>query len=267
MFEREEDRRIAYALDSVAIELNVTVGPALIGALLVFASPTAAFATAIGAVVISVLVFMASPALRYFRTEHVEDRHLLGPLVEPRLWLLYATTFGLAMGLGFLEVGYPAYATALGVPALAGALLAVNSLGSAIGGSLYGGLHFKVPVERQFAAAMGLMVIPFFLQVVVGPPLPFACVAFFAGGLIAPSIAAQSVLVSRLAPSHYAAEAFTWSSTFIVSGIGAGIATGGAIVETLGVRYAFATGAAIIAAMALLALMLSAPRRQPAPAE
>jgi predicted MFS family arabinose efflux permease len=212
-------------------------------------------------VVVAVVVFMASPALRYFRQQTGIDRHLLGPLTEPRLWLLYACTFGLAMALGFIEVGYPAYATGLGMPAMAGAILAVNSLGSAIGGSLYGGLHFNARVERQFAAAMALMVIPMFLHAVVGSLAPFAVVAFVAGGLIAPSIAAQSVLVSRLAPSHYAAEAFTWSSTFIVSGIGAGIATGGAIVETLGVRYAFATGAAIIAAMALLALALSAPRR------
>ena len=267
MFEREEDRRTAFALDAVTIELNFTVGPALIGALLAFASPTAAFATAIAAVVVAVAVFMASPAMRYFRQETGVERHLLGPLTEPRLWLLYATTFGLAMALGFLEVGYPAYTTALGVPAAAGALLAINSLGSAIGGSLYGGLHFRARIERQFAAAMALMVIPLFLHAVVTPIPLFAAVAFVAGGLIAPSIAAQSVLVSRLAPSHYATEAFTWSSTFIVSGIGAGIATGGAIVETLGVRYVFATGAGIIAAMALLALGLSLPRRVPAPAE
>jgi MFS family permease len=267
MFEREEDRRTAFALDAVTIELNFTVGPALIGALLAFASPTAAFATAIAAVVVAVAVFMSSPALRYFRLETGVERHLLGPLTEPRLWLLYATTFGLAMALGFLEVGYPAYTTALGVPAAAGALLAINSLGSAIGGSLYGGLHWRARVERQFAAAMALMVIPLFLHAVVTPIPLFAAVAFVAGGLIAPSIAAQSVLVSRLAPSHYATEAFTWSSTFIVSGIGAGIATGGAIVESIGVRYVFATGAAIIAAMALLALALSLPRRVPAPAE
>jgi len=267
MFEREEDRRTAFALDAVTIELNFTVGPALIGSLLAFASPTAAFATAIAAVVVAVAVFMSSPALRYFRLETGVERHLLGPLTEPRLWVLYATTFGLAMALGFLEVGYPAYTTALGVPAAAGALLAINSLGSAIGGSLYGGLHFRARVERQFAAAMALMVIPLFLHAVVTPIPLFAAVAFVAGGLIAPSIAAQSVLVSRLAPSRYATEAFTWSSTFIVSGIGAGIATGGAIVESVGVRYVFATGAAIIAAMALLALALSLPRRVPAPAE
>lgn len=256
-FERDEDRRIAFALDAVTIEINFTLGPALIAAILATAGTTAAFCVGIGGVAAAVAIFMCSPALRYFRREPGVRRHLLGPLTEPRLWILFVATFGLTMGFGFLEVGYPAYATGLGVPALAGVLLAVNSLGSALGGALYGGLHFKAPVERQFACALGLMVLPLFLHAVVGPAALFALVAFLAGALIAPSIAAQSVLVSRLAPSHYAAEAFTWSSTFIVSGIGAGMALGGQVVEGLGTRYAFACAAAIVAAVALVASTLS----------
>ncbi len=264
-FEREEDRRTAFALDAVMIEVNFTTGPAIMAAILALAGATAAFAVAIGAAVLAIVVFAASPALRYFRRETGVRRHLLGPLTEPRLWTVFGATFGLCMAFGFLEVGYPAYATALGVPAVGGLLLGVNSMGSALGGALYGGLHFKATVERQFAAAMALMALPLLLHVVVGPPALFAAVAFLAGALIAPSIAAQSTLVSRLAPSHYAAEAFTWSSTFIVSGLGAGMALGGHLVERDGVRVPFAIGAAIVAAMSLLALTL-APARPLAPA-
>jgi MFS family permease len=256
-FDRDEDRRTAFALDAVTIEINFTLGPAIIAVILATAGSTVAFAVAIAAVIVAVVVFLFSPAMRYFRLETGVKRHLLGPLTEPRLWLVFITTFGLTTGFGFMEVGYPAYGTALAVPALGGVLLAINSLGSAFGGAIYGGVHFKAPVERQFACALGLMVMPLFLHAVVQTTVLFAVVAFFAGALIAPSIAAQSVLVSRLAPSHYATEAFTWSSTFIVSGIGAGMALGGAIVESLGVRYAFATGAIIVAAMALLALAIS----------
>jgi MFS family permease len=254
-FERDEDRRTAFALDAVAIEINFTLGPALVAAILATLNATVAFAVAIAAVVAAVVVFMLSPALRYFKRDAAE-RHLLGPLTEPRLWLVFVTTFGLTMGFGFMEIGYPAYATALAWPALGGILLAINSLGSALGGAIYGGVHFKAPVERQFACALALMSVPLFLHAVVTTTVWFALVAFLAGALIAPSIAAQSVLVSRLAPSRYATEAFTWSSTFIVSGIGAGMAAGGAIVETLGVRYAFATGAVVVAAMAVLALAI-----------
>lgn len=256
-FDREEDRRTAFALDAVTIEINFTLGPALIALILATWNATAAFAVAIASVAAAIVVFLASPALRYFKLESGVERHLLGPLTEPRLWLVFITTFGLTMGFGFMEVGYPAYGTALGMPALGGILLAINSLGSAVGGAIYGGVHFKAPVERQFACALALMVMPLLLHAVVPTTLLFACVAFFAGALIAPSIAAQSVLVSRLAPSRYATEAFTWSSTFIVSGIGSGMALGGAIVEAVGVRYAFATGAAIVFAMALLALAIT----------
>ncbi|HUI99300.1 MAG TPA: MFS transporter [Usitatibacter sp.] len=265
-FEREEDRRTAFALDAVTIEVNFTAGPAIMAGILAIAGATAAFGVAIAATFVAILVFTTSPALRYFRRETGVRRHMLGPLTEPRLWVVFAATFGLTVAFGFLEVGYPAYATALGFPAVGGLLLGVNSLGSAVGGALYGGLHFKSPVERQFSAAMGLMVVPLLLHTFVSPTPLFAVVAFLAGALIAPSIAAQSTLVSRLAPSHYAAEAFTWSSTFIVSGLGAGMALGGQIVEHAGVRVPFAIGAAIVACTAALALSLSPSRRaMPAP--
>ena len=263
-FEREDDRRTAFALDAVMIEINFTLGPAIVAAILAAAGAIYAFATSIAAVVAAVLVFLASPALRYFKRDEGGKRHLMGPLTEPRLWLVFGATFGLSIAIGILEVGYPAYATALAMPALAGVLLSVNSIGSAFGGAIFGGLQTKLPVQRQYAAAIGLMAVPLGLHAVVSAPVAFAVVAFFAGALIAPSIAAQSVLVSRLAPARYATEAFTWSSTFIVSGLGTGIALGGLLVETTGLRSAFATGAAVVAAMALLALLISA---SPAPVE
>jgi predicted MFS family arabinose efflux permease len=101
--------------------------------------------------------------------------------------------------------------------------------------------------------AVPLTVHVFFMELPV-----FTVTAFLAGALIAPSIAAQNVLVSRLAPAMYATEAFMWSSTFIVTGLGAGMALGGMLVENVGLRENFATGAIIIAAMALLALTMDA---------
>jgi MFS family permease len=268
-FQREEDRRTAFALDAVAIEFNFTLGPVIIAVLLATAGATTAFAVTIAIVIASMIVFMASPAMGYFKREIGAPRHLLGPLTEPRLWLVFLTTFGLATCFGLLEVCYPAYATAMAMPAMGGVLLAVNAIGSGIGGALYGGIAFKAPVERQLACALALMAGPLLLHaVLIDQPIPFTVVAFLAGALIAPSIAAQSVLVSRLAPPQYATEAFTWSSTFIVCGLGAGIAFGGALVETVGLRYAFVVGSCIVASMALMALTIPAgARAQPSIAD
>jgi predicted MFS family arabinose efflux permease len=215
---------------------------------------TAAFTVAIAAVACAFAIFLSSGTLRLVKRIESQDRQLLGPLSEPRLLLVFTATFGLAVCFGLIEVGYPAFATAQGAPALAGLLLAINSVGSALGGMLFGGLHFRASVERQLAAAMALMSIPLLMHALFQVPLAFAIVAFFAGALIAPSITAQSVLVSRLAPSQYATEAFTWSSTFIVSGIGAGMALGGALVEHVSLRAAFGFGTVLILGMSLLVL-------------
>jgi MFS family permease len=264
-FDREDDRRTAFALDAVAIEINFTVGPAIVAAMLLWLDARWAFALAIVVVVAALLIYVSSGVLGLFRKAEPGERHLFGPLTEPRLWLVFVVTAGLAVCFGLLEVGYPAYATFMLAPAMGGLLLALNSIGSAIGGALYGGMRFSAPVERQLACTMGLMAIPLLLHALVLSPVAFAATAFLAGALIAPSITAQSVLVARFAPSKYATEAFTWSSTFIVSGIGAGMAIGGFMVETVGLRPTFAAGAAIMASMALVALLAMSPRApQPA---
>ncbi len=248
-FTGEEDRRRAFALDAVMIEVNFTLGPAIVAGVYAAAGAAAAFAMAIVATVLALAVFASSPALRWFKPGPPVERRMLGPLTEPRLLAVFAATLGLTTSFGFLEVGYPGYATALGLPALGGLFLSTNSLGSAVGGAIFGGLALRAPIERQFAVATGLMAVPLALHAVVGGTAAFAAVAFLAGASIAPSIACQSVLVSRLAPAHHATEAFTWSSTFIVTGLGAGMALGGWIVETAGPRAPFLAGAALMLAV------------------
>ena len=260
-FAREEERRRAFSVDAVLIEVNFTLGPAIVAGVVALAGARAAFGLAIAVTVAALLVFAASPALRYFRPEAHGERHLLGPLAQPRLLLVYAATFGITTSFGFLEVGYPGYATSLGTPAVGGLFLSVNSLGSAIAGAIFGGLALRAPIERQFAATTALMIVPLLLHGVVGAPAAFAAVAFLAGAAIAPTIACQSVLVARLAPSRYATEAFTWSSTAIVSGLGAGMALGGWLVETAGTRSPFLAGAAVMSAVSLGTLALLRPRK------
>lgn len=256
-FADEVTRKTAFAIDSVMIEINFTFGPAVVALILALAHPTAAFLTLIVVSALSFGIFMSSPMLKYWHHEPHAKRHLLGPLTDPRLWVLFATTFGLTFCFGILEVSYPGYATALGIAAFGGVLLAINSLGSALGGALYGVIHLRASLERQYAALLALMAVPVFLHTLVTDfPVAFAVVAVLAGILIAPALTATSMLVSRMAPSKYATEAFTWSSTFIVSGIGGGMAVGGMLIDWYGINAAFYAGSAIMLTMSLLALAL-----------
>src|SRR5258706_13758793 len=43
LFDDEDDRRTAFALDAVMIEFNFTIGPALVAMMLAFFNPTAPF--------------------------------------------------------------------------------------------------------------------------------------------------------------------------------------------------------------------------------
>ncbi len=260
LFTREEDRRRAFAIDGVLIELNFTVGPAIVAVVLATAGATTAFLLSLVVTVVAFLIFVASPAPRHFRAEKHADRHLLGPLTDRRLLLVFAGSFGLACGFGLIEVGYPGYATALAAPAFGGILLSVCSAGSAVSGAIFGGITLRAPIERQFVVATGLMAVPMLLHYYVDERVLFAAVAFLAGMCIAPSMACQSVLISRLAPSRYATEAFTWSSTCIVGGLGAGMAFGGWLIETQGVKTPFLAGTIVMVVVSLTAL---SPKRGP----
>lgn len=255
-FETDDTRRMAFAVDSVTMELCFTFGPLIVATVIALASPGAAYLTTCAMVFAGFLVFIGAPTLKYWKQEGKTERHFLGPLTDLHLVLVFLISFGLTMGFGLLEVGYPALATSLSLPALAGVMLAINSVGSAVGGAIYGAWHPKLPVERQFAIMLALMVPSLAMHYWLNNIVALGVVAFLAGATIAPSIAAQSLLVARMAPPKYATEAFTWSSTFIVSGIGAGMALGGAIAEGVSAKTPFLVAAILLAVMAAAALLV-----------
>jgi MFS family permease len=268
-FEQDDlTRRTAFAVDAVLVELAFTLGPALVALLVAVADATLAYAVAVLFAAIAAPVFLASPALRYWRYDTGERRHLLGPLTVPRLIAVYAVTTLLTFCLGLLEVAYPGFATGAGATALSGVLLAINSTGSALGGLAYGGLHLAMPIERQLRRLLLLLAVAVALQSLVSSAWPLGALAFLAGFFIAPSLTAVTMLVSANAPPRYATEAFTWSATCIVTGVGAGMAVGGQLVEGMGAQAVFAASALAALAAAACALLLrtsaaEAPRDAP----
>ena len=262
-FEHDDaSRRTAFAVDAVLVELAFTLGPALIALLVAIGDPTIAFGAAVVFATIATPVFFASPALRYWKHEPHASRSLLGPLTHPRLLVVYATSGLLTFCLGLLEVGYPAFATTAGATALSGVLLAINSTGSALGGFAYGGLHLAMAVERQLRWLLLLLAIAVAVQALVTSIWALSALAFVAGVFIAPALTATTLLVSTNAPPRYATEAFTWSATCIVTGVGAGMAVGGQLVERADPRAVFLVSALAALVAAALTLRPAPPRAQ-----
>lgn len=161
-----------------------------------------------------------------------------------------------SMAFGLLEIGLTAYATERGNPALAGVLLGLMSAGSALGGLAYGSRSWHFPLTRQFALMLALMGAGLLVLALPWDPWPFALWSLFAGVVMAPALIIQSMLVAKTARPEHVTEAFTWSASALLSGVGIGVAAGGTILEyfhspavvTVGASAALvaATGAAVL---------------------
>jgi MFS family permease len=246
----------AYSMESVLIELIFILGPVLVAVFVALASPAAAvlFAAACGCA--GTLLFQRSQALRQWRIEPRGRASLFGPLAQPGFVPLLAVIVCYASAFGLVEIGTTAYATEAGGAALAGILLSIMSVGSAAGGLVYGSRSWRLPLARQFPlmlALMGLGVAPLAL---LSAPWAFGLWCLAAGIAMAPALIMQSMLVAGNSRPEHSTEAFTWSSTSLLAGVGLGLTGGGVLLEYARSPAVFAAAAAISLAAGMLGLRL-----------
>lgn len=235
----------AYSVDSALVETIFIVGPVLVAACVAADAPVGAVAFAAVCAAVGAWIFLRSPGVRGWNARTVATRRsLLGPLGNPRLLAVFGANALYAVAFGLYEMAVIARAAHHGMPAIAGVMLALASLGSAIGVLVYGSRNWNRPLPRQFLAAVVLMAAGLLLLAPIDNLALFAAANVIAGAPMAPVIAAQSLLVSRLASREMLAESFTWGTTCLLGGIGAGLAAGGMMAEH------FAPWAILVAAAA-----------------
>ncbi|HEX9395166.1 MAG TPA: MFS transporter [Burkholderiales bacterium] len=247
----------AYSLESVLIELIFIAGPMLVALFVAYASAAAAVGAAAACGSLGALLFARSPAIRAWKIEPRPAASLLGPLGERGFVPLIAVVLCFSTAFGLLEIGATAYAIERGAPAFAGVLLGLMSVGSAVGGIAYGTRSWHFPLARQFATMLALMAGGLALLALPWGPWLFAAWSLLAGVVMAPALIVQSMLVARTARPAFSTEAFTWSASALLAGVGIGLAVGGVILETNRSEAAFATAAAasLLAALTARALL------------
>jgi MFS family permease len=234
----------AFSAESVLIEVVFIVGPLLVALFAAAAAPALAVWFSAGCALIGTLLFMRSPALQGWRIDPRTRSGALGPLARRDFAQLVAIVLCFATAFGFLEIGITAYAVEKADAALAGVLLGLMSAGSALGGLAYGSRGWHAPLARQFAVALALTAAG--LLVLAGPwqPWAFAAWTLVAGVAIAPALIIQSMLVTKTADAEHSTEAFTWTTSALLAGVGLGLAFGGILLERLPWPAAFLAGAA-----------------------
>lgn len=243
----------AYSLESVLIELIFILGPVLVALFVAFASAATAVYFAAGCGSLGALLFLRSSAMRAWKIEPRTAARLLGPLGEHGFVPLITVVLCFSAAFGFLEIGVTAYATERQSPALAGVLLGLISVGSALGGLAYGSRSWHFALLPQFSSLLGLMGIGLALLSLPSHPFAFAVLGFAAGIVMAPVLIVQSMLVAKSVRPQHTAEAFTWSASALLAGVGLGLGGGGLLLEV----YASNAALAAAAVSALLAALLA----------
>ena len=246
----------AYALDSVLIELIFILGPLVTAVLAAGFSPASALIVSAVSVVVGTTWFTAQRPSREIVPDREASREAgrFGALSSPGVRSLILTSLPAGIGIGMCEVALPAFSDAEGAAELAGLLLATWSLGSAVGGLIYGALPRRPPLGRVHLAVSALLPLGL-LPLAAAPSVAvMAALVIPAGMFIAPLLATRNELIGWVAPPGARTEAYTWPVTAFVGGIAIGSALAGAIIEAESWRLAFLVATAAAACGTLVAI-------------
>lgn len=256
--------RGAFALDSILTEAIFLVGPLLTALFVAVMSPAAALAFSAVAVTAGTIAFAAVLPPAEVAGAGEERLGRLGALRAPGIQTLVLSMVPVGFAFGALEVAIPAFARAHGRPELAGVLIAIWSVGSIVGGLVYGARSHATSLARVHVTITALMPVGFLALLLVGPTWSMAVLVIPAGVLIAPLIASRNELAGIVALPGSHTEAFTWPLTALVGGVAAGAAAAGGLVEAGGWR-APVVAAAIAAAMGAAVAVARRATLGPAP--
>jgi predicted MFS family arabinose efflux permease len=250
----------AYAVDAISQELLWTCGPALVAVATAAVSAVLAVVLAALFTVVGVMWFVTAPAVRHRSgvvTPH--GRVVTSPGVAT---LLLSIAFA-GVSDGSLALGLPALAAHLGVPWVAGLLLAMLSAGSVAGGLLHGGRSWKVSPQWRYRALL-LLAAMLITPLAAASSLAAAFVlCAVAGGAWSALLSCQFLLINTVAPPGTTTVAFAWNTSALVVGIAAGTSLAGVIVDHISVHAPFLLAASALV-VASATTFLPAHRRQAA---
>ncbi|MBB5870555.1 MFS family permease [Allocatelliglobosispora scoriae] len=253
-------RQTALAAETSIFEIVFVLGPLLVAGAIALATP--AFAIGVAAVVtlIGTLTVALGKAMRQVKPHERQHRATgLGPLRTPGFPALLLCVAGLGTAFGAIGVAVPAYATAHVVesPETVGAvLLAVWSIGSAVGGLWFGTRRPAKAPSRQFALLLAGVAGSLGVLAIMPGPAALGVALVLGGATIAPALTVENSLVGLIAPGAMLNEAYTWVVTTGVSASAVGGAVSGLIVDRPGgVPFAFLFAGLAVGTAAVVAAL------------
>jgi MFS family permease len=251
----------AYSLDAVGQDLIWLGGPLVLSGLLLFGDARLALIVCAGCALLGTSGYVVSLGRE---TGARLDRHVAGrvDLHSPalRAALAAAALYGVAMGA--FEIALTAFCSRHGDRAAVGALLAIWSVGSLVGGLAYGTRAWRASAAARISLLLLALGVLLAALELAHSALSLGAMLFVMGLPTAPFTGTLSNVVGDLAPHQRRNEAFTWMTAMVTSGIALGNAVAGPAIQLdslLGFPLA-ATASVIGSMLAMRSRGSAAPR-------
>ena len=263
----EEQRRTAYSLDSMGVEVSFAVGPALGVVVATQVSSTVALlGVGVCMVVAGLGLFVVDPPTRSAQAAEVAAAGRTGAggvrtWFSPGLAAVLAASAAATLVLSGTDVGVVAVLRSHDAVTFTGIVFAAWSLGSMTGAAVYGALRRPVS-PLVLLGGLAVLTIPVGLA-----PSPWLLAAAIlpAGALCAPVITATAEEVTWRVPERVRGEAMGWHGSAMTVGIALGAPLAGSAIDATGPWAGFAGVGVVGAVLAVggLALQHLVSRRSP----
>jgi predicted MFS family arabinose efflux permease len=264
----EEQRRSAYSLDSIGVELSFMAGPAL-GVLIATQLSTTVALLAVGTctVVAGLALFAFNPPTRSHElAETAKAGHAGGPAssrlrtwFSPGLAAVLGAAVAAAMVLAGTDVGVVAVLRQHAAVALTGVIFAFWGLGSMLGAIVYGSMRRPIS-PLVLLGGLALLTIPVGLA---ADPWVLAALILPAGALCAPVITATAEQVAQRVPERVRGEAMGWHGSALTVGTALGAPLAGSAIDAAAPWAGFVVvgGTGLVLAAVGLAVQLAVSRQ------
>ncbi|WP_018682703.1 MFS transporter [Actinokineospora enzanensis] len=254
------DRQSMYAVEATVQESLWVVGPVLVAAVVGVVDPRAGVLLSATLAVVGSTGFARALHRVGLRTPVERPAGSTGSVLRAP-GLRAALTMGLCMfaPLAMVDMTIVAWTRDTGRPAAAGLLVAVWSIGSAVGGVVAGARSGTARLGLRtlmMAAGFGILV-PLLPPVIPGSVWLLAAALGIGGLTVAPALAANNHRVGELAPEGRTAEVFGWMMTAATLGSSLLLPVVGWLLDHIG--PAAGVGAATVVAMIASGLSLAVP--------
>jgi predicted MFS family arabinose efflux permease len=247
----EEQARVVYGLEATAQELIYICGPSAVALIAGLAGARAAVIVSGCVGLAGALAYVSSPVFGSGRRpaeRPVRSRVLLRSGVA-RYALVGVC---LTLGFGMTEIATVDFVGGRQASASAGVVLAVWSLGSLLGGLLFGASTERV-TDRTLARVIGVAGAGLALAALSPGAAGLAVVLFFSGAAVAPTLARLYTRMGSVVGEGSTTEAFGWLAVGFLAGSSLGSALGGLSVDGVGARWTFVlAGAAAVCAVPIV---------------